>query len=131
MSVGTQEAERYLVSRESGASRSVAVGELVSLGMSSGLGKQLERRLAVAVARAKALWPAAGNQLLSGLAWIGSACAANDTPLLALNRFCLERQVNPVCFCRASILLFGRSRAAPHDLDSAGATRGAIGSSSR
>ena len=105
--------------------------EFVRLGMAAGFGKQLERRLAVAVTRAKALWPGATDQGLVGLAWIRATCRTSATPLLDLNRFCLQRRVNAICFCRSAILLFGRTRAAPHDLHSAQPTLGAIRSSSR
>ena len=118
-SAGTVEAEQYLLAREAGRSRRRAGTELVRLGMAASCGKQLERRLAVAVTRAKALWPDAGNQQLTGLSWIRAACGTSATPLLELNRYCLARRVNAICFCRSAILLFGRTRAAPHNLHSA------------
>ncbi len=130
-SAGTREAEQYLLARERGVSRSQAAGELMRLGMGAGFGKQLERRLAVSIVRAKALFPGAGDQQLSGLQWIRSACTSSGMPVLELNRFCLDRQVNPLCFCRSTILLFGRTRAAPHNLGSAHGSVSAIGSPSR
>jgi hypothetical protein len=130
-SAGTSEAEQYLLARETGSSRSQAGAELVGLGMAPSFGKQLERHLAVAVTRAKALWPAAANQRLTGLPWIRAACGGSVTPLLDLNRYCLARRVNAICFCRSAILLFGRTRAGPHNLHSAQPRLGAIGSPSR
>ena len=118
-STGTLEAEQYLQARESGRSRSQAGSELMRLGMAASFAKQLERRLAVAVTRAKALWPEAADHRLVGLPWIRAACGASATPLLELNRYCLARRVNAICFCRSAILLFGRTRAAPHNLHSA------------
>ena len=130
-SAGTREAEGYLLARQDGVSRGAASRELARLGMAASFAKQLERRLAVAITRAKALWPEAGEQQLAGLEWIRAACGSSDSPLLDLNRYCLGRGVNAICFCRAAILLFGRTRAAPHNLDSAGTATGAVGSPSR
>ena len=109
-SVGTAEVERYLMARERGDSRAVALEELRARGMHAGYGKQLERRLQVIVNRAKALWPRAADPQLDGLAWIRAACAPRPaaTPLLSLNHFCLDHRVNALCCSRATILLFGR-----------------------
>ena len=107
-SVGTAEVERYLMARERGDSRAVALEELSARGMHAGYGKQLERRLQVIVNRAKALWPQAAAPQLDGLAWIRDACAPRSTatPLLGLNHFCLDHRVNAICCSRISILLF-------------------------
>ena len=109
-SVGTAEVERYLIARERGDSRPVAMAELRGRGMHAGYGKQLERRLGVIVSRGKALWPQAADLQLGGLAWIRAACAPRSaaTPLLSLNRFSLEHRVNAICCSRSSILLFRR-----------------------
>lgn len=109
-SVGTAEVERYLMARERGVSRPVALAELRARGMHAGYGRQLERRLGVIVSRGKALWPRAANLHLGGLAWIRAACAPRSaaTPLLSLNHYSLERQVNALCCSRSTILLFGR-----------------------
>ena len=106
--MGTAEVERYLLDREQGASRRQALDQLRRRGMHEGYGKQLDRRLRVAVNRTKALWPRAADQDLGGLEWIRAVCAplCESTPLLSLNRFCLANHVNAVCFCRSSILLF-------------------------
>jgi len=113
-SVGTAEVERYLMARERGVSRAVALEELRARGMHAGYGKQLERRLGVIVSRGKALWPQAAERQLDGLAWIRAACAPRPatTPLLSLNHFSLEHGVNAICCSRSSILLFGRRRRA-------------------
>ena len=114
-SVGTAEVERYLLARERGDSRAVALEELRERGMHAGYGKQLERRLGVIVSRGKALWPQAADRQLGGLAWIRGACAPRPaaTPLLSLNHFSLQHGVNAICCSRSSILLFGgRPRAA-------------------
>ena len=106
-SVGTAEVERYLLARERGVSRAVALEELLARGMHDGYGKQLERRLDVIVSRGKALWPQSADPQLGGLAWIRTACAPRPaaTPLLSLNHFCLEHRVNALCCSRISILL--------------------------
>ena len=109
-SVGSAEVERYLLARERGVSRAVALEELRARGMHAGYGKQLERRLDVIVSRGKALWPQAADPQLGGLGWIRAACAPRPaaTPLLSLNHFCLEQRVNALCCSRIAILLFGR-----------------------
>ena len=109
-SVGTAEVEGYLLARERGDSRPVAMAELRGRGMHAGYGKQLERRLGVIVNRGKALWPQAADLQLGGLAWIRAVCGPRSaaTPLLGLNHFSLEHRVNAICCSRSSILLFGR-----------------------
>ena len=91
-SVGTAEVERYLMARERGVSRSVALEEPRRRGMHAGYGKQLERRLGVIVSRGKSLWPQAADRQLGGLAWIRAVCTPRPTatPLLSLNHFSLE-----------------------------------------
>ena len=109
-SVGTAEVERYLMARERGVSRTVALEELSGRGMHAGYGKQLERRLGVIVSRGKSLWPQAADRQLGGLAWIRAVCTPRPTatPLLSLNHFSLEHRVNALCCSRSSILLFRR-----------------------
>ena len=109
-SVGTAEVERYLMARERGVSRTVALEELSGRGMHAGYGKQLERRLGVIVSRGKSLWPQAADRQLGGLAWIRAVCTPRPTgiPLLSLNQFSLEHRVNALCCSRSSILLFRR-----------------------
>ena len=131
-SVGTAEVERYLLDREQGASRRQALEELRRRGMHEGYGKQLDRRLSVAVNRAKALWPQAADQDLGGLEWIRAVCAplCESTPLLSLNRFCLANHVNAVCFCRSSILLFRMAPNSARNRASARTAGGSVGSGS-
>ena len=112
--MGTAEVERYLLARERGDSRAVALEELRARGMHAGYGKQLEHRLGVIVSRGKALWPQAADLRLGGLAWIRAVCGPRPaaTPLLSLNHFSLEHGVNAICCSRSSILLFGRRQRA-------------------
>jgi hypothetical protein len=109
-SIGTGEAEQYLKQRAAGSSRTQAARCLLERGLSADYPRRLERRLEVAVNRGKALWPQQGMLNLWGLAWIGSLCAGDaERPLLAMNLFALGHGVNAICFCRFSILLFGRT----------------------
>lgn len=108
-SIGTAEAERYLSSRALGMSRSQAALCLLERGLSEDYPRRLERRLAVAVGRGKALWPHEGRHDLRGLAWMERLCGVRERPLLAMNTFALAHRVNALCFCRSSILLFGRT----------------------
>jgi hypothetical protein len=107
-SIGTDEAERYLKGRASGQSRARAGRCLLERGLSSDYPRRLEQMMEVAVARGKAVWPQAGRQHLRGLEWVSSVCDAHGRPLLAMNLFALQHGVNALCFCRSSILLFGR-----------------------
>jgi hypothetical protein len=106
MSLGREEAERCLRARAQGASRCAAAAELVQLGWEMRVGKRLERKLATAVERGKAIWPEAADVALTPLAWIEAVCGSADQPILLMNRFALELGVNAICFCRAPILLF-------------------------
>jgi hypothetical protein len=109
-SIGSKEAEEYLKARAGGAGRGRAGRELVEQGMSGSYPKSLERMFTTAVGRAKALFPQAADERLSGLPWVFAAVGPTVQPLVALNRFCLARRVNAVCFCRASILVFPSRR---------------------
>jgi hypothetical protein len=108
-SIGTEEAEEYLKARASGSSRSRAARCLLALGLSNDYPRRLERRLEVAVSRGKALWPHEGRHDLRGLAWLVDLCGGGERPLVEMNRFALAHGVNALCFCRSSILLFGRA----------------------
>jgi hypothetical protein len=106
LSIGSQEGERYLAAREAGVGRGCAAAELLVHGMSQSYPKRLERMLAMAVTRGKALLAVPGTEQLQGLAWVRSIVGDVDQPLVELNRFGLAHGVNGICFCRASILLF-------------------------
>ena len=121
-SIGTKEAEQYLLRRQQGASRNKAGKPLFDHGMSSSYPKQLERMLHTAVSRAKALLPVGDSAFLSGLSWIEALCGPTDRPLFNLNQYCLAQGINAVCFCRSSILVFARIRrieGVSHNPDSA------------
>jgi hypothetical protein len=121
-SIGTCEAEQYLLSRQQGASRNKAGKPLFKHGMSSRYPKQLERMFHAAVSRAKALLPVGDGAFLSGVRWIETLCGPTDRPLFRLNLCCLGHGINAVCFCRSSILVFVRTRrigAISHNPDSA------------
>jgi hypothetical protein len=105
-SVGSAEAEGYLIMREQGVGRGRAGVELLRRGMSEGYPKHLERMFATAITRTKALLVGRGEDRLRGLAWVHSVVGHAEHPLVELNRFCLAHGVNGVCFCRASILGF-------------------------
>lgn len=111
-SLGTEEAEGSLVARCQGASRSQAGGLLVEQGMEGRTGRRLEKMLATAVSRGKAIWPQAAEPSLHGLAWIDAICGPTDHPILDLNRWALDHGVNAICFCRCSILFFAPRNAA-------------------
>jgi hypothetical protein len=103
---GTEETETYLLRRHEGVGRGTAGKPLLELGVSPRYGLQLERMFARSLQRAKALFPEAGDPCLQGMAWVHSVISDPSRPLYSLNCFCLQRGVNAVCFCRASILRF-------------------------
>jgi len=109
--MGTEEVEAYLIERACGAGRASASQVLDGLGVGSRYPKQLDRMLVTAVSRAKALFPEAAEERLSGLAWIQSATGEVDRPLWSLNRYALENGYNCIAFCRASIISFSSASA--------------------
>ena len=115
---GTEEVESYLIKRDSGDGRKTASEAFTDLGVSAQYPKQLDLMLATAVSRAKALFPDAADDRLSGLEWIQAAAGEKERPLWALNRYALGHQYNCICFCRASIITFSSttaSRASSHN----------------
>lgn len=109
---GTQEAERYLVRRHEGFGRGTAGKDFEGLGVGERYGLHLERMFSRSVNQAKALFPDAEEPYLNGMEWVRSVVADASRPLYSLNCFCLQRGVNAVCFCRASILRFRPSKSA-------------------
>jgi len=108
-SIGTEEAETYLVGRASGQSRTQAGRCLLERGLSDDYPRRLERMLKVAVNRGKALWPQEGEPALLGLAWMASVCGPRERPLAAMNDFALGHGFNALCFCRSTVLMFDRT----------------------
>ena len=117
-SIGTQEAEEYLISRAEGKSRSKSSKCFEDCGLAEIYPKQLERMFSEAISRAKALFPHHGEAKLSGIDWIESVCKTRNQPLYRLNKFSLKQGVNSVCFNRCTILIFREknvSRGASHN----------------
>ena len=109
-SMGCGEVEGYLEARAEGQSRAKAGRDLLGQGISPRTLKRIERMLEVTVERGKGLFTGICDPSLGGLEWIGEVCGhRGEGRLYAMNRFCLQRGVNCLCFCRASILLFGRT----------------------
>ena len=111
----TQQVEDYYLAREQGASRAEASEAIRARGWESRIGKRLERRLEVAVRRAKAIWAKTADAALSPLSWILAVCGPTPRPVVAMNAFALEAGVNAILFCRSSILFF-RPRHRKQDL---------------
>ena len=105
-SIGTEEAEAYLIERERGAGRSSASQVLDGLGVGPRYPKHLDRMLVTTVSRAKVLFPDAADDHLSGLSWIRTTTGQPDRPLWSLNRYALKHRFNCIAFCRASIIIF-------------------------
>ncbi|MFA5141312.1 MAG: hypothetical protein WC728_19000 [Elusimicrobiota bacterium] len=109
-SIGTKEAEAYLVGRWRGESRAGAGKLFEGRGMGSRYLKQLERMLERGLARAKAIFPRAADERLEAHAWIEAVCGPTSRPIVSLNGYALEHGVNAILCCRVSILLFCRAR---------------------
>ena len=105
-SIGTAEAEKYLLARAEGLGRGGASAVSEHRGVSSRYAKQLDRMFATAVARAKALFPEAAEVRLPAMEWVYTVVGSKAAPLWSLNRFCLAHQYNCICFARASIIRF-------------------------
>lgn len=110
-SIGTEDAERYLLARAADVGRTKSSKPLRQLGVSIRYPKQLDRMFTTAIARAKALFPGASDDRLSGMKWVQSVVGTHERPLWSLNRFCLAHQCNCLCFCRASIISFSTGSA--------------------
>jgi hypothetical protein len=108
-SIGTKEAEAYLEGRHRGQSRAKAGRLLAGRAMGERYLKQLERMLARALARAKAIFRQAADERLEGRTWIDAVCGPTDRPIFELNQYALAHGVNAIFCCRAPILLFGRA----------------------
>jgi hypothetical protein len=121
-SIGTAEAEAYLIARAEGVSRAKAASVLRAHGISEGYPKRLERMFAAAVQIGKALLSGMGEVERHGPAWVSSVCGHSDRPLYDINCFGLDHRLNGLCFCRRWLLKYGRIRVggeASHNLGSA------------
>ena len=130
-SIGTEEAEAYLRTRECGVGPGSAGRPLVELSLSTRYAKQLDQMLGVAISRAKALFPAAADDRLTGLEWIREATGTTERLLWSLNQYCLAYGYNCICFCRASIIRFSSATAGDrvsHNRGSPSRLRSRVGS---
>ena len=67
--MGTEEIERYLLDRNGGKSRSEAAKVFGGLCLHEGYAKQVEKMVAAAVNRSKALFPGRGDDSAFGYCW--------------------------------------------------------------
>ena len=122
-SIGTEEAESYLLLREQGQGRGRA-SHLFSgqKAMSPNHPAVLDRAFQVAVDRARAIFVGRTDERLQGSAWVEALSGETGHPLVSLNQYCLEHRVNGICLTRYCIHLF-REKAvrapAPHNSGSA------------
>ena len=108
-SIGTEEAEAYLIARAEGVSRTKAGAALRSHGMSEGYPKRLERTFAATVQIGKALLSGMGDVQQHGLAWVCSVVGTDNRPLYEINMLGLDQRVNGLCFCRRWLLKYRRA----------------------
>jgi len=105
-SIGTEEAEEYLLARAGRIGRTKASLALDRFSLSDRYPKQLDRMFFKAVAQAKALFAESGDLQPEPMAWVQSLVGKETRPLWSLNRYCLAHGYNCICFCRASIIRF-------------------------
>ena len=105
-SIGTEDAERYLLARALGVGRGTGSQALRQLGVSTRYAKQLDRMFVTAIARAKALFPEIADPRLPEMDWVIAVVGSTERPLWRVNQFCLAHHYNCLCFCRASIIRF-------------------------
>lgn len=110
-SIGTEEAEEYLLARAEGIGRATASVTLRGFGVSDRYPKQLERMFFKAVAQAKALFAESVDLQQAPMEWVQSLVSRRTRPLWSLNRYCLLHGYNCICFCRASIIIFSSATA--------------------
>lgn len=110
-SIGTEEAEKYLLARAEGNGRMTASAALGQLGISDRYPKQLDKMFFKAVAQAKALFAESACLQSEPIQWVQSLVGRNSRPLWSLNRYCLAHGYNCICFCRASIIRFSPATA--------------------
>jgi len=110
-SIGTEEAEEYLLERKAGVSRKKAGKMLIKEGLSLSYLKTLDKLLSRCILHAKALFPDTGNSLLSGLNWLSSVLGPTNRPIYDMNVYCLRQGHNPVFCSRFNILEFKNRRA--------------------
>ena len=110
-SIGTEEAEEYLLARAGGKGRAMASPVLQNFKVSDRYPKQLDGMFFKAVAQAKALFAESGYVQPEPMAWVQSLVGKETRPLWSLNRYCLAHGYNCVCFCRASIIRFSSATA--------------------
>lgn len=130
-SIGTEEAEKYLVARAKGTGRTTASAELERFSVSDRYPKQLDKMFFKAVAQAKALFAESVDLKPTPMAWVQSLVGEKERPLWSLNQYCLAHGYNCICFCRASIIRFSATTAgsrASHNRGSPGRLPGRVGS---
>lgn len=110
-SIGTEEAEEYMVRREQGEGRRKA-SKVFSGGksVSGNYPAMLDKALQVALDRARAVFSGEVDEGFQGTAWIAKLTAQNEKPIVSLNQYCLEHGVNCICLTRFVIHLFGEKR---------------------
>ena len=122
--IGTEEAEKYLLARAAGVGRTTGSRRLRELGMDLEYPKKLDQMFVTAVARAKAIFPDVADPRLPEMEWVAAVVGSIDRPLWELNRFSLAHQYNCICFCRASIIRFKTLSAGNRSSHNKGSTSG-------
>ena len=122
--IGTDEAEKYLLARADGVGRTTGSRQLRQLGMDLEYPKKLDQMFVTAVARAKALFPDVADPRLPEMEWVAAVVGSTERPLWELNRFSLAHQYNCICFCRASIIRFKTHSAGNRSSHNKGSTAG-------
>ena len=83
----------------------------------------LDEAFRVAVDRAKAIFAVQVDDGLQGCAWIEALTGEKDQPVVSLNQYCLEHQVNGLCLTRYTIHLFRENKVRVNVAHNPGAAR--------
>jgi hypothetical protein len=110
-SIGTKEAEEYLLGRNEGKTRRQAGLSFLEKGFGIGYLKSLEKLLRKSILNAKAIFTKSGDLHAQGLKWIFSVIGETKRPVYEMNMYCLNKGFNAVFCSRFSILIFKKRRA--------------------
>lgn len=103
-SIGTEEADRYLHSRQNGISQTKASKSFIDLGMSQKYGVSLEKKVKQANRKAMVLFPKEDDILHKPILLFGAVENQCDSAIRMVNSLFLEQGYNPLYFSRNNIL---------------------------
>lgn len=103
-SIGTDEADKYLKSRQAGVSQTKASQSFIELGMSQKYGVSLEKKFIRANRKAMVLFPKEDDILHNPIVLFAIVENQCDSTIRLVNSLFLKRGYNPLYFSRRNIL---------------------------